>query len=57
MDEARLILAVLGAFALGWLVGAAWEAYKLIALLRALEMADLPVESKGDLRAMLTEDE
>jgi hypothetical protein len=57
MDQARILLAVIGAFALGWLVGAAWEAYKLIALLRALEMADLPVESKGDLRAILTEDE
>jgi hypothetical protein len=57
MDEARLLLAVIGAFALGWLLGAAREVHELVSLLRALEAADIDIESKGDLAAILKEDE
>ena len=57
MDQARILLAVAGAFILGYLIGGAVEIAKVIAIMHGLAMADLPAESRGDLRAMLVEPE
>jgi len=55
MMEIRLLLAVAGAFALGYVLGGMVEVAKIIALTRALDTFEL-TESRGDLSAILKED-
>ncbi len=55
--EVKLLLAVTGAFAIGYALGGYVEVVKMIAFIHALEASDIPVESRGDLEAILTADE
>lgn len=57
MDGLRLGLALGGMFLLGYVLGGMLEVSKIVSLIHALELSDLPLESKGDLKAMLTAEE